>query len=89
MENNEKNAAPAPRAVGSRLFWQLFAAVNFITGEAVSLVSIYSQPMQATRDLENYEAGYLGKGGTSGPARPERKWSLSVGPGGFTFRYEF
>ena len=65
------------------------AAVNFITGEAVSLVSIYSQPMQATRDLENYEAGYLGKGGTSGPARPERKWSLSVGPGGFTFRYEF
>lgn len=62
---------------------------TFALGEAISLLNIFSQPMRATRDLANYEAKYLGKTGTVVTAEPERKWTLSVGPAGFTFRYEF
>ena len=65
------------------------ALVNFASGEAVSLLTIFTQPTRATRDLKAYEAKYLGKGGAVLPAPAERKWSLSVGPGGLTFRYEF
>jgi len=36
---------------------------TFATGEAVSLLNIFSQPRHAVRDLENYEIRYLGKQG--------------------------
>jgi hypothetical protein len=62
---------------------------TFAIGEAVSLLTIFTQPMRATHDLANYEAKYLGKTGTAVPAPQERKWTLAVGPCGFTFRYEF
>lgn len=65
------------------------ALTTLALGEAVSLANIFSQPMRASRDLANYEARYLGKPGTGEPVGSERKWTLSVGPGGFTFRYEF
>jgi hypothetical protein len=61
---------------------------TFAIGEAISLLNIFTQPMRAKRDLENYEAKYL-RNGTPLPAPPERKWTLSVGPCGLTFRYEF
>jgi len=65
------------------------ALVSFATGEAVSLLNIFSQPMRATRDLKKYEAGYLGNNGASLSAPPERKWSLGVWPGGLSFRLQF
>ncbi len=65
------------------------AFVSFASGEAISLLNIFTQPMQATRDLKAYEAKYLGKNGESMPAPPERKWTLAVGPGVVSFRYEF
>lgn len=65
------------------------ALVTFASGEAISLLNIFTQPMQATRDLKAYEAKYLGKNGESMSAMPDRKWTLSVWPGGLTFRLEF
>jgi predicted secreted protein len=60
--------------------------ITFVTGEAVSLLTIFSQPMRATRDLKKYEAGDLGNSGVS---TPERRWSLGVWPGGLSFRLQF
>lgn len=62
------------------------ALITFATGEAVSLLNIFSQPMRATRDLKKYEAGDLGNSGVSTPART---WSLGVWPGGLSFRLQF
>ncbi|MBE3125907.1 MAG: hypothetical protein IMZ57_09650, partial [Acidobacteria bacterium] len=62
---------------------------TFATGEAVSLLNIFSQPMRATRDLKRYEVGYPGNDGVSIPAQPECRWSLSVWPGGLSFRLQF
>ena len=59
---------------------------TFATGEAVSLLNIFTQPMRATLDLKRYEAGYPGNDGVSTPAR---KWSLGVWPGGLSFRLQF
>lgn len=65
------------------------ALITFASGEAVSLLNIFSQPMRATRDLKRYEAGYSGNDGVSIPAQPERRWSLGVWPGGLSFRLQF
>jgi len=63
--------------------------ITFATGEAVSLLNIFSQPMRATRDLKKYEAGFSGNDGASIPEQPELRWSLGVWPGGFSFRLQF
>ena len=63
--------------------------ITFATGEAVSLLNIFSQPMRATRDLKRYEAGYPGNDEASRPVQSERKWSLGVWPGGLSFRLQF
>jgi hypothetical protein len=65
------------------------ALVSFASGEAFSLFNIFTQPMRATRDLKEYEAKYLETNGGSMPVRPESNWTLSVWPGGLTFRLEF
>jgi hypothetical protein len=65
------------------------ALITFASGEAISLVTIYTQPMRATRDLKDYEAKYLGQKGVPALAPQERKWTLSAWPGGLTFRFEF
>jgi hypothetical protein len=65
------------------------ALVSFAGTEAFSLLIVFTQPMQATRDLKEYEQKYLGKNGGAMPARPESHWMLSVWPGGLTFRLEF
>lgn len=65
------------------------ALITFASGEAVSLFNIFTQPMRATHDLNDYEVKYLGKKGTSLPAPPERKWTLSVWPGGLSFQLQF
>lgn len=63
--------------------------ITFATGEAVSLLNIFTQPMRATRDLRKYEADHSGDDGTSWSGTPERKWSLGIWPGGFSFRLQF
>ncbi|MGA2533261.1 MAG: hypothetical protein ABSG19_09510 [Candidatus Aminicenantales bacterium] len=65
------------------------ALIAFAGGEAISLLNIFTQPMRATRDLNEYEAKYLGQRGASALAPQERKWTLSAWPGGLTFRLEF
>jgi hypothetical protein len=65
------------------------ALITFVSGEAVSLLNIFTQPMRATRDLREYEAKYQGQKGGFVPAPNERKWTLSVWPGGLAFRLAF
>jgi hypothetical protein len=60
--------------------------VTFAIGEAVSLLNIFSQPMRATRDLKKYEAGYRSAAAASSP---RASWSLSLRPGGLSFRLQF
>jgi hypothetical protein len=60
--------------------------VTFALGEAISLLNIFSQPMRATRDLKDYEAG---KALARPAAAPRLTWSLSVCPGGVSFRMQF
>jgi hypothetical protein len=60
--------------------------ITFATGEAVSLLNIFTQPMRATRDLKKYEAGYPA---AVIPAAPRATWSLSAWPGGLSFRLQF
>lgn len=79
-------AAAVVIKAGFRQSWGS-ALVTFATGEAVSLLNIFSQPMRATRDLKKYEAG-LAAGGSAAPG-PEARWSLGLWPGGLSFRLEF
>jgi hypothetical protein len=65
------------------------ALVSFASGEAISLLNIFTQPMRAVRDLNDYEAKYLGKAGSATPMPAERKWTLSAWPGGLTLSFEF
>jgi hypothetical protein len=65
------------------------ALVNFAGGEAISLLTIFTQPMRAVRDLKEYEAKFGEGKGSTAPAPAAPKWSLSASPFGFTLRYEF
>lgn len=65
------------------------ALVTFASGEAVSLLNIFTQPMRAARDLSDYEARYLGRKDSPMPVPTERKWTLSAWPGGLTLSFEF
>jgi hypothetical protein len=60
--------------------------VTFAIGEAVSLLTIFTQPMRATHDLKKYEAGYPAAAAASAP---RLTWSLSVFPGGFGLHVAF
>lgn len=60
--------------------------VTFAIGEAVSLLNIFSQPMRAARDLKKYEAGCPAAAAAS---LPRASWSLSLWPGGLSFRLQF
>ncbi len=60
--------------------------ITFATGEAISLLNIFTQPMRATRDLKKYEAG--SPAAAAGAVR-RASWSLSVWPGGVGFELRF
>jgi hypothetical protein len=64
-------------------------ALTFAIGEAVSLLTIYTQPRQAIRDLNNYEVKYLGRHGAYIMEPPDRKLVFSVYPGGFSVAMRF
>jgi len=59
--------------------------LTFAAGEAVSLVNIYTQPRRAIHDWQNYEVRLKGRPGDVVPEPTERRWSLSLFPGGFSF----
>ncbi len=63
--------------------------ITFATGEAVSLLNIFTQPMRATRDLERYESGFAADRVASTFAPRERPWTLGIWPGGLSFRLQF
>jgi hypothetical protein len=63
--------------------------MTFATGEAVSLLNIFSQPRRAVRDLNNYEVRYLGKQGAhiNPEGKPGFQWAPR--PGGFSVKFSF
>jgi hypothetical protein len=63
--------------------------ITFATNEAVSLLNIYTQPLRAVRDLENYEKGNLGRQEAPSAGRPDRSWFFSISPGGFSVGLRF
>jgi len=63
--------------------------VTFATSETVSLLTIFTQPRRAIRDLDNYEVKYLGKQADSVREPPARQWLFSVYPGGFSVGLRF
>ena len=64
--------------------------LTFAAGEAVSLLNIYTQPLRAVRDLEEYEAAFLGRPGTAGAGpRPGAAWTFSRFPGGICVSIRF
>jgi len=60
--------------------------ITFATGEAISLLNIFTQPMRATRDLKKYETGAPA---AAAGAAPRAAWSLSLWPGGVGFQLRF
>ncbi len=56
--------------------------INFGIGEAVSLLTIFTQPRRAVRDWRNYEIAYLAGKSEALPAPPETNWMVSFFPGG-------
>ena len=63
--------------------------LTFATGEAVSLLNIYTQPRRAISDLENYETRYLRKQGGYLNPPGERSLYFSPYPGGFSLGVRF
>jgi hypothetical protein len=63
--------------------------VTFASGEAVSLLNIFTQPRRAIRDLNNYEVKYLGKQGAYIAPAGDQHFFLGLYPGGFSLRISF
>jgi hypothetical protein len=63
--------------------------LTFATGEAVSLLNIYTQPRRAVRDLENYEIKYGGKQGTYAGEAGESRFYCRLNPRGISFGMRF
>jgi hypothetical protein len=63
--------------------------INFATGQAISLVNIFTQPRKAIKDLEEYEKRYLlGQTGGYGELE-EREWFVTLAPGGLMMGVKF
>jgi hypothetical protein len=63
--------------------------VTFAAGEAVSLLSIFTQPCRATSDLKGYEAMLRGESGARAEATPGRDVMLSLSPRGISLGIRF
>jgi hypothetical protein len=63
--------------------------LTFATGEAVSLLNIYTQPRRAIRELENYEVRYMGKQRAYFKRPGERRFYFGLNPGGFSLGMRF
>ena len=63
--------------------------LTFASGEAVSLLNIYTQPCRAISDLNNYEIRYSGKQGAYLEPPGEHGLYFSPYPGGFRLGLRF
>jgi hypothetical protein len=63
--------------------------LTFASGEAVSLLNIYTQPRRAVHDLENYEIKYQGKQGAYLRITGESHFYCHLNPGGFSLGIRF
>jgi len=63
--------------------------LTFATGEAVSLLNIFTQPRRAVSDLHNYEIRYLGRQGAYLKPPGERNLYVSLYPGGLSLGVRF
>jgi hypothetical protein len=63
--------------------------ITFATGEAVSLLNIYTQPRRAARDLENYEIKYRGKQGAYLRTTGESRFYCHLSPRGLSLGLRF
>lgn len=63
--------------------------LTFATGEAISLLNIYTQPRRAIRDLENYETTFLGRQASALKTPGERCFYFGLSPGGFSLGLRF
>ena len=63
--------------------------VTFAAGEAVSLLTIFTQPRRAIRDLKEYEALVQGGNGALANARPGRDLYFSLSPRGISLGLRF
>lgn len=63
--------------------------LTFATGEAVSLLNIFTQPTRVISDLNNYEITYLGKRGASLSPPGDHGLYFSQYPGGFCLGLRF
>jgi hypothetical protein len=61
--------------------------VNFAINTVVTEAEIWTQPIRAVRDYENYEK--IHSKHFTGPVIPERKWYISAGPCGVDIRLAF
>ena len=61
--------------------------VNFAINTIVTEAEIWTQPIRAVRDYENYEK--IHRNHLTGPVIPEKKWYISAGPGGVYIRLAF
>jgi hypothetical protein len=63
--------------------------VTFAAGEAVSLLTIFTQPSRAIRDLKEYEAIVRGGGGALAYAPPGRDLYFGISPRGISLGMRF
>jgi hypothetical protein len=63
--------------------------MTFAAGEAISLLTIFTQPRRAIRDLREYEALVQGGNGALANARPGRDLYFSLSPRGISLGVRF
>jgi hypothetical protein len=63
--------------------------MTFAAGEAVSLLTIFTQPRRAIRDLKEYEALVQGGNGALANAPPGRDLYFSFSPRGISLGLRF
>jgi hypothetical protein len=61
---------------------------NFAINTLITEAQIWTQPIRAARDYENY-CRKTGVNGETRPSSPEGEWTWSIHPGGFYVRYVF
>jgi len=63
--------------------------LTFASGEAISLLNIFTQPRRAVVDLNNYEVRFLRKQGTYMVPPEDKHFFLGLYPGGFSLKISF
>lgn len=61
---------------------------NFAINTVITETQIWTQPMRAVRDYENYLQMISSQSGAA-PVRPSAEWTFSALPGGFSLRLDF